>query len=144
MYKIGDKVRIKSIEWYDKNKNVNGYFRVGGNTFIEPMSSYCGREAVIIGIVGGEYKINVDEQTWNWRGEMFETVELNERVEQKTFWYAVDEEGFGCLHRGKPERNGVTWSNIDDFPVFISEMTKEFFPPLTWEDEPIQIEIKKI
>ena len=42
-YKVGDKVRVKSLEWYNSNKNENGEIVKGYITFLEGMSEYCGK-----------------------------------------------------------------------------------------------------
>jgi hypothetical protein len=41
-YKIGDKVKIKSREWF-KNVSGNGYDISRGVTFVLDMISYCGK-----------------------------------------------------------------------------------------------------
>lgn len=51
-YKIGDKVTIKPIEWYDKYKNENGEVEITiGNgicdSFVDEMSQNCGKELEI-------------------------------------------------------------------------------------------------
>ena len=54
-YKVGDKVRIKNIDWYNENKdkfgNVPLFYpsRVSFN-FLEIMSPFCGKEMTIIKI----------------------------------------------------------------------------------------------
>ena len=48
-FKVGDKVRIKSIDWYNKNKNNNGDIKSidrGYVYFTRSMSQYCGKVAV--------------------------------------------------------------------------------------------------
>ena len=47
-YKIGDKVRIKSLDWYNKNKDSNGDIEFeDGWHFTKPMSKFCGKEMII-------------------------------------------------------------------------------------------------
>jgi hypothetical protein len=41
-YKVGDKVRIKSIDWYNENKNKDGIIDCGNANFIPDMVVYCG------------------------------------------------------------------------------------------------------
>lgn len=60
------------------------------------------------------------------------------------FWYAVDKDGWGGLYDDKPERDGDVWEIESDHSVFMPRMARDCFPPLTWEDEPIQIEIRKV
>ena len=41
-YKVGDRVRIKSLDWYNKNKNEDGIIGCGNANFIPDMKIYCG------------------------------------------------------------------------------------------------------
>lgn len=65
-HKVGDKVRIKSIDWYNANKDFYGGFRVNGLSFLEGMTQYCGKEAIITEIDGkdGTFKVNLDDEYW--------------------------------------------------------------------------------
>ena len=47
-YQVGDKVKIKSIEWYNANKNSDGTVEGVGDVFIDVMSEYCGRTATVV------------------------------------------------------------------------------------------------
>lgn len=74
-YKAGNRVKIKSIDWYNANKNYEGEiiyedFRV----FDEPMSNFCG-EIVTIAHVnekGEYYDIEEDGLVNYWTDEMIE------------------------------------------------------------------------
>lgn len=46
-YKVGDKVRIKSLDWYNKNKDEYGYVRFDELPFTPEHSKYCGCEFTI-------------------------------------------------------------------------------------------------
>lgn len=82
-YKVGDKVRVKSKEWYDKNKDRNG--RVNINySFVEKMSNWCGKEVTIDAIYDDIYKIKEDENLYNWTDTMFEDGVV-EQTEQHKF-----------------------------------------------------------
>lgn len=75
-YKVGDKVRIKSIDWYNENKDYDKgiiYFEESFD-FTESMSKYCGQIATITYIIEkyDEYKINLDHGYYAWTYEMFE------------------------------------------------------------------------
>lgn len=70
-HKVGDKVRIKSREWYEKNKNTSGDILCGGTFFVEDMERYCGETATITS-VDKTYNINIDDNEFNWTDEMFE------------------------------------------------------------------------
>ena len=46
-YKVGDKVRIKSLEWYEKHNDCHGCVGVGSEAFVSSMVEYCCKEANI-------------------------------------------------------------------------------------------------
>ena len=84
-YKVGDKVRIKSLEWYNKNKteseSVEPY-----PYFIKEMSKFCGMEAEIVKIeselysfIEPNYKVYVlefksDPNIYYFRPEWFNEI----------------------------------------------------------------------
>lgn len=73
-HKVGDKVRIKSIDWYNQNKSDKGYLIVDGVGFSPEMSEYCGKEATITGIYECEeaFRINIDKGKFWYNEGMFE------------------------------------------------------------------------
>lgn len=69
--KIGDKVRVKSIEWYNENKDENGNIYFQGVPFNKYMALLCGKEVIIREISDSYYLI--DEPSLRvWTDEMFE------------------------------------------------------------------------
>lgn len=70
-HKVGDKVRIKSREWYEKNKDKNGDILCGGMFFVEDMNRYCGKIATITE-ANATYKIDIDDHEFSWTDGMFE------------------------------------------------------------------------
>ena len=46
-YKIGDRVRIKSIDWYNQNKDQHGRVACGYHVFTEEMSKFCGCTMIV-------------------------------------------------------------------------------------------------
>lgn len=70
-YKVGDRVRIKSREWYEKNKNRAGDILCGGTFFIDDMVCYCGNIATIAS-VDRIYRLDIDNSEFEWSDEMFE------------------------------------------------------------------------
>lgn len=64
-YKVGDKVRVKSKDWYDKNRSWHGYFTVDGLSFVDEMVRLCGKEAMITHSDGnGHYKLDINDLYW--------------------------------------------------------------------------------
>lgn len=83
-YKVGDKVCIKSREWYDMNKNrfldIENTRIKDSLLFTEEMSQYCGKEAKISSYVNQDsgYKLDIDRGYFSWQDWMFEDETLNE------------------------------------------------------------------
>lgn len=81
---LGQKVTIKSLDWYNSNKDDSRTIKLTTEVFVEEMSKYCGKTATIVDVFkdfDGEgdimYRIDLDHRDWNWTDEMFEP----ERVE---------------------------------------------------------------
>ena len=81
---LGQKVTIKSVDWYNSNKDDSRTIKLTTEVFVEDMSEYCGKTATIVDVFkdfDGEgdimYRIDLDNRGWNWTEEMFEP----ERVE---------------------------------------------------------------
>lgn len=73
-YKIGDIVKIKSIDWYYKNNRMGVIPRtVVKFGFGIMMKHYCGKTATIK-FIGkeGDIRLNIDNGVWAWSGGMFE------------------------------------------------------------------------
>ena len=70
-YKVGDKVRIKSIDWYYENRQRTGCCLINcGETFFTPMMlAFCGKTVTIIGIIDGCY---IDKTSHFWTDDMIE------------------------------------------------------------------------
>jgi hypothetical protein len=69
-YKVGDKVRIKSIDWYNENKNTYGDILFNNACFVKRQSLYCGCELTIRLITDNSYY--VFENEYYWTDEMIE------------------------------------------------------------------------
>lgn len=72
-HNVGDVVRIKSKEWYEKNKNQYG--NVAGKNkneavFVPQMSECCGIIATITEVLDDSY--HIDKFNFLWTDEMFE------------------------------------------------------------------------
>ena len=78
-FEVGQKVTIKSLDWYNSNKDKNGAVKLAEEVFVEEMAEYCGKVATIVDVFkdldGGDaimYRIDLDHRDWNWTEEMFE------------------------------------------------------------------------
>ena len=71
-YNVGDKVRIKSIDWYILNKDKDGFVHCGDNVFDNYMSVFCGSVVTIGGVGLYGYDIIEDMHCRTWTDEMIE------------------------------------------------------------------------
>jgi len=70
-YNIGDRVLVKSLEWYNENKDAFGTVNVP-TSFVGGMSRYCGKCVTISGKGWRSYDIKEDNGAYVWSDEMFE------------------------------------------------------------------------
>lgn len=68
-YKVGDRVRIKSIDWYNENKNRFGEICCSITVFVSTMKKYCGQIMTISQVENQYYKMKEDTN-WKWTDEM--------------------------------------------------------------------------
>lgn len=77
-YKIGQMVRVKSIDWYNNNKDSSHCVNIGDKKprFTYGMSKYCGQVLTIDDHAEyeGEYYMIEDDGVYTWADEMFEGV----------------------------------------------------------------------
>ena len=89
MYKVGDKVRIKSIDWYNKNKDEDGDVELSTHIFVPEMSEYCGAVVTIKDVfedIDDNVVYYMEDIVWDWTNEMIEClVERN----GKTYPYKI-------------------------------------------------------
>ena len=71
-YEVGDKVRIKSIDWYIENKDEGGYINCGSRAFFTKMSDWCGEILTINQVVEEFEYYCVSECIFSWTDEMIE------------------------------------------------------------------------
>ena len=75
-HNVGDKVLIKSLDWYNKNKDANGDVLCfyGVHKFTKEMSKFCNKTVTIsTNLTGdGEYLIKDDDETNWWTDAMIE------------------------------------------------------------------------
>ena len=87
-YNVGDKVRIKSLDWYNENKNKIGSIYFDHANFIPEMSRYCGEILTINRVVEEFEQYLVSECAFLWTDEMIEGL-----VEEKTLIERFDDNG---------------------------------------------------
>lgn len=72
-YKIGNKVKVKSLEWYNDNKNKDGRIYCNNNVIFQPnMSKFCGDIFTIKNINEDMGSYMVEENSYHWTDDMFE------------------------------------------------------------------------
>ena len=69
-YKVGDKVRINSLDWYNENKTKHGDVWFDNAVFTGGQSLYCGCELTICSVIDDRYYVN--ENDYYWMDEMIE------------------------------------------------------------------------
>lgn len=83
-YEEGDKVLIKDINWYNKNKDEDGDISCGEFIFVSQMSKFCGKILTIdVDFEDGSYLMKEDTDGFVFTNEMFDTF-AEEEVERLT------------------------------------------------------------
>lgn len=83
-YKVGDKVIIKSREWFDSQpKNSNGSIDFNYIVFNKQMSAYCGQSHIIEKIIkshrGNDECYKLNNNTWDWSDHMLEDLRMTRK-----------------------------------------------------------------
>ena len=103
-YKVGDKLRVKSIDWYNKRKsNFLGIVYDTTPHFLEDMSKYCGQVATITKMLcSNVFKISLDGGYYDWGNDMFEGL-----VEEETTSNIIEDTKPNCdnINNIKCEKN---------------------------------------
>ena len=78
-FKVGDNVRVRSLEWYNDNKNNEGniYGPYNEVNFINSMARYCGQVFQIKEIVNGSYMMH--DNIYCWKEWMLEDEVVKEK-----------------------------------------------------------------
>ena len=126
-FKVGDRVRIKSLDWYNENKDEDGIVELSTHIFTPGMSQFCGKVVTIEDVFediddSGVYYM--EEIDYDWTDEMIEGLvkeeakpkfKVGDRVITDTNmkgkiievveegWYRVEFEPYN----GIPQPNGV-------------------------------------
>lgn len=73
-FKVGDKVRVKSLDWY-KTEYTNEGVRL---SFVSDMSKFCGKIVTIEIVSNNLYYIKEDDDKFSWQDYMFEDEVIKE------------------------------------------------------------------
>lgn len=102
-YKVGDKVKIKNLDWYNANKQANGFImiKVDGkvSSFTPGMVKYCGEVFTIdkvmttSAIYPEHYRFVEDKNTYCWVDEMIERLAVGDEIVEKETQDEVKIEG---------------------------------------------------
>lgn len=70
-YKVGDKVRVKSLKWWKAQPKINAgkSVKCGVESFSKAMTIHCNDELTISSVYDNFYKVK--ENCYNWTEEMF-------------------------------------------------------------------------
>ena len=73
-YNVGDKVKIKSLDWYNENKDEYGRVNCPPYTFFVTMCQYCDKTLTINSVdnFNKKYKMTEDGCYFNWTDDMIE------------------------------------------------------------------------
>ena len=125
MFKVGDKVKIRtdlvSNELYDSL------------VFTKEMMEFCGRKAEIVEVdEDGDYRIDLDEESWIWTDAMFEE-EVSDDAKFRAF---LREVACGDMVKySEPYDNlyNLVWNYMDEEKInatidYLCDFYKDFTP----------------
>ena len=122
-YNVGDKVRIKSLDWYNENKDEDGDVSCGDYIFVSYMLAFCGKTLTIdVVFEDGTYLMKEDTDGFIFTNEMIEGLVEEETVLNK--WNGLKVE----LELSK---SVIGVSNIESLhgERFMSGFVKAIIPP---------------
>lgn len=114
-YNVGDKVRVKSLEWFFNNYEVYGKIIMGNHIFTASMAKYCGGIVTIDYVCNDSYQIKEDDEPNGWTDDMFEGL-AEEGMYDEEFKNAINVAYNACLDEYNEVPNKL---KIDQ--VFISD-----------------------
>lgn len=74
-FKVGDRVRIKSLDWYNENKDEDGIVELSTHIFTPGMSQFCGKIVTIEDVfedIDDNVVYYIEEIDYDWTDEMIE------------------------------------------------------------------------
>ena len=110
-YKVGDKVKIKSLDWYNKNKDKRGHVDYGKHLFYFIMSQYCGKIFTISNVYSDYYLMSENKYEYRWTDEMIEGL-VEEEPNQENVETKIESTGF--VQMGKNVSVNINNANYED------------------------------
>ena len=134
-FKVGDRVQIKSIDWYNENKSKShGTVACGGKYFDYDMKEWCGKTMTIFEVHQTCYLMEEDGFKHLWTDEMIEGLVEEETKpnvigEAKTYWDSI-KDAWVCPdgYIFKDENGNV----INAMKIVLEKKKKEY--PKTYEE----------
>ena len=122
--KVGDRVKIKSREWYEKWSKDAPFDSVDvRHGFVPDMSCYCGRIMTVLKVLGDKFRLEEDSESWNYSLEMFEEVfPVQEQLSSK--FPRIDLSSTLPLETPSQENKGELIVHQVDFGSMIEEAAK--------------------
>ena len=122
-YKVGDKVRIKSLDWYNANKSKSHGTVACGNKYFEyDMKKWCGKTMTILEAYQTFYLMEEDWAKNSWTDEMIEGLVEEETALNKWTGLKVELE---------LSKSVIDVSNVESLrgERFMSGFVKAIIPP---------------
>lgn len=86
-YKVGDTVRVKSKAWFDaQEKEYGGFIRhESWGCFNLRMTKFLGMQSEITEVGDDAYRLDVDNETWQWADWMLEDSTPKHAIHRRKF-----------------------------------------------------------
>lgn len=129
-YKKGDKVRVRSLEWYNANKNSEGAIIFHNwRIFDDSMSEFCGTVVTIDAYNprGDYYDIKEDGKVNYWSDDMFEGLAIEKPQEKMVSLEQVSEWLKNTIDDDVLVKCGsvIKCMDVDDFVLYFRKAMEE-------------------
>lgn len=129
-YKKGDKVRVRSLEWYNANKNSEGAIIFHNwRIFDDSMSEFCGTVVTIdaYNLRGDYYDIKEDGKVNYWSDDMFEGLAIEKPQEKMVSLEQVCEWLKNTIDDDVLVKCGsvIKCMDVDDFVLYFRKVMEE-------------------
>lgn len=141
-YKVGDKVQIKSLDWYNENKgHTNSIWCEDGEAwFFYHMSQYCGKIMTVKNVWAHSYTLEGSDSRWTdemIEGIVEEETKPNIVEEAKAYWDSIKDawicpEGYIFKDENGNVINAtkIVLKKKKEYPKTYEECSK--IAPMTW------------